>query len=41
VAETGVGSVLVFDKLDGELVYREQTPCVFLPMRPQSRLKTE
>jgi protein-L-isoaspartate(D-aspartate) O-methyltransferase len=41
VVETGVGSILVFDKLDGELVYREQTPCGFLPMRRQSRPTTE
>jgi protein-L-isoaspartate(D-aspartate) O-methyltransferase len=33
VDETGVGSITVFDKVNGELVRRQQTPCGFLPMR--------
>lgn len=33
VDDQGVGSVVVFDKVDGELVRRSETPCRFLPLR--------
>lgn len=37
VDEKGVGSIVVFDKVDGEFLFRHQMPCGFLPMRQGQR----
>lgn len=33
VDEKGIGSIVAFDKVNGELVRLQQTPCGFVPMR--------
>lgn len=33
VDDRGVGSIIVFDKIDGELEQRAETPCGFLLIR--------